>query len=155
MSKIDLPTSESLALLAIPKECPDAEWRSISQGRIEKWELAVGVITPDPSLRGLMVVMLHAIQSVRPAMQSFHFGLFYREHGATRRVYMIEVDIPPIGSPTSHEWPHKHVGSQRRDNIPLHECPKSFSETLEQFLLDCNISLEEQFSDPFDFQLRP
>lgn len=127
----------------------------MSQGRIEKWELAVGAITQDASLRGALVVQMHCIQALRPAIQSFHFGLFYRDHGAYRRAYMIEVDVPCVGDPLSHSWPHVHFGADRREPVPLHDCPRSFEDTLKRFMSDCNITPEEPFTNPFEFQLRP
>lgn len=159
MSGGDIPTIRAKPLMAVPKTCPHAEWRSLSQGRIEKWELAVGAIASDPSLQGALAVQMHCMRVLRPASESYKFGLWYREGGAPHRVYhrvyMIEADYPPLGREGSHDWPHEHIGADDRRVFSKNDLPKSFNDVLTRFVDQCKITFEEPLSNPLHFELRP
>lgn len=155
MSRSDLPINEAMPLINIKKSAPEGVWRPLSQGKIEKWEYAVGVVVDDdPNLRGALSIQLQCMRNFRPKMVSYQFGLFYREFGVPKRVYMVESGDPQLGQEGEHTWPHEHIGDTRSD-FPTALVPKTFDEVLAKFTETCFIELEEPIEDPFEFRLKP
>lgn len=153
MSQGDLPTAQAMPLIAMPKLCPEASWRMDRGGRIERWSLAVGAIVDDLSIRGAISIEICSLRPQRPSIQSHKMGLFYRSGGITRRVYMLEFDMPPLGREGDHDWPHEHYGADDQRFFSRQDCPKSFEEALTRFADVCNISFEEPPRDPLKFEL--
>lgn len=155
MNHVDLPSAIAEPLILAPKFAPEGNWRSLSQGKNEKWEYAVGMVSDDPSLRKSLVMQLHAMRTLRPKMVSYQFGLFYREYGAFRRAYMLETGHPQLGVEGDHSWPHEHRGANNRIIIPANDVPILFVDVLNKFITTCSITLESSIDDPFEFKLKP
>jgi hypothetical protein len=150
---LDLRRDEANEVILLQKKAPSGEWRSASQGRIERWSLAVGVMDNDGNHAKGLAIELECLRTAKPYRESFKFGLFRSEFGAPKRAYQLDTTSTPIGMPGSHDWPHEHFGQDRtcfgEDNFPT-----TFEEALEYFKTAVNIEFDEPLESPFEFKLR-
>lgn len=150
---LDLPRADAEALLAIPKAAPEQEWELLSGGKIEKWRLAVGVITQDGEYRKALAVELLCLKSQKPFRECYKFSLFRTEFGTPRRAYQLDTTSLPLCDPGDHDWPHEHVG---HDRISLGEgtYPDTFEAALDHFSRRANIVFDGPPQSPFAFHLQ-
>lgn len=150
---LDLPRADAEALLAVPKTAPEQNWELLSGGKIEKWRLAVGVVTEGGEYRKALAVELLCLRSQKPFRECYKLSLFRTEFGAPRRAYQLDTTNAPLCDPTDHDWPHEHVG---QDRLPLAEGahPATFETALAHFSKRANIVFDAPLESPFAFQLQ-
>ena len=148
----DVDRDEADTILRLRKTAPVTEWRSVSQGRIERWRMAVGVQTEVGVFKKALVVELECLRSARPLRECYKLSLFKNDLGAQRRVYQLDTTTVPLGQPDNHNWPHEHIGKDR-PALPSCGYPATFEDALAHFERVTNIHFEEPVESPFDFRL--
>lgn len=148
---LDLPTAEAEEILSLKKQCPETSFRETGHGKQSYYLLAVGVISDGEYKRALTVEITCRV-TAKPNRSAYKFTLFKEEHGR-KRVYQLDVFIPPICQIDEHDWPHEHIGQGRRTLGKNY--PSTFQECLEYFCKKTNITFEVIPESPLEFSLRP
>ncbi|MCF8186671.1 MAG: hypothetical protein K9J03_02335 [Candidatus Methylopumilus sp.] len=149
---LDLSRNEAEKILALTKECPESAFNNTGHGKQSYPLMSVGIIVNGEYKRSLTVELMCRM-TARPNRTSVKFTIFKMEHGIRKRVYQLDVFIPPVCTIGSHNWPHEHIGHDREFFDKNY--PANFDACIEYFSKKTNISFEVKPESPFEFSLRP
>ncbi|MES2503068.1 MAG: hypothetical protein V4545_10720 [Pseudomonadota bacterium] len=151
-NNFDLPEAESIAILAISKTCPIQPFRMEGHGKQSYWHFSSGLIVEGEFKRAL-TIEISVMERSKPAFIGIKMVIFKTEYEVPRRVYQLDLMLPPNSNQGEHNWPHEHIGNSKSyfDN----SYPKTFEQCLAYFSQKTNIIFEEPLENPLVFTLKP
>lgn len=148
---LDLPRNEADVIIALNKLCPEAMFNMTGHGKQSYWLMAAGLII-DGEYKRALTLEICCRESPKPRRTGYKFTIFKSELGAPRRVYQLDVYLPPICELGDHDWPHEHLG-QDRVNFS-NDFPKTFDECVAYFCKKTTMEFEISLESPLNFSLR-
>ena len=148
----DIPESEALALLQLPKFCKDLREWEVVKGQPDTVGIGIGILDAE-GLSMRMYAELHYHRGAKTRIASYKFSVFRRTRLAIERVYQLQVNIFPKPVRDKHQLSHEHIGDARYPG-DASWATWSYDEVIEHFCRRTNLKFDVRPLHPEDFRLQ-